>query len=519
MAGNNPTKKLSPNLLDRVFLALAPRLGLERMRARAAALTMARHYEAASGSWRTTNWQRSSGDANAANGPALHILRGHARDILRNNSWARKGMRVITNSTVGAGIYPGPVVENAALSEAWQRWADTTACDADGRLPFYGLQKLVLRSVARDGEVLVRRRRRRLEDGLPIPLQLQVLEADFLDTNKDGMRGEAGGPIIQGVEFDKLGRRAAYWLFDQHPGATRLALGGGSSFTSRRVPASEILHIYDLERAGEARGITWLAAPTPDLKMLDEMEDAELMRQKIAACFTAFVVDPQGAGLDLGTDDEEDEGVQQVEPGQVHYLDSGQDVRFGTPPTTTDTEFHVRQLRRIAAGMGVTYEDLTGDYSKVNYSSGRMGRLAFWSNVEHWQWMMLVPQFCSPIWAWAMEALQLAGTISDTAPAPLAEWTPPAMAAIDPDKEVLADVRAVRAGRMTPSEMVRRQGWSPRRHWAQYAADVAALDQLGIQLDIDVRKVNQTGQAQSTGGGAKPEAKGNAEDATEDAAT
>ncbi len=75
------------------------------------------------------------------------------------------------------------------------------------------------------GEVLVRRRLRRASDGLPVPLQLQVLEADFLDATKSNNVG--AGRIVQGIEFDPVGKRRAYWLHPEHPGDAHGALRGG----------------------------------------------------------------------------------------------------------------------------------------------------------------------------------------------------------------------------------------------------------------------------------------------------
>jgi capsid protein len=129
---------------------------------------------------------------------------------------------VIANNTVGWGIVPkaiGGIPEKAL--RLWKAWADTTECDSEGRHTFAGIQALCMRSVSVDGEILIRRRYRRPTDDLTLPLQLQVLEADFLDHAKQSLDSQAGGPIIQGVEFDLLGRRAAYWLFEQHPGSGR----------------------------------------------------------------------------------------------------------------------------------------------------------------------------------------------------------------------------------------------------------------------------------------------------------
>jgi lambda family phage portal protein len=470
---------------------------------------LARHYEAASPGRRTANWNRARADANVASGPALADLRAHARDLVRNNSWARNGKRTIRDNTVGWGIQPKAVdagAQGPAIGSLWKRWAESTDCDADGRLTFYGLQKLIMSEVAEAGEVLVRRRMRQKRDGLPIPMQLQVLEADFIDTMRNGIQGQEGGPIIHGVEFDAIGRRVAYWLFDKHPGSNLV----GTSAISKRVTASDIAHIYEVERAGQVRGISWYSPAIVSLKDFDEFEDSTLLRQKIAACFAGFVTDYDGeAGGLIGqatTDPQAQPGdapIETLEPGMIMKLPPGKQITFAVPPGAPDDGFSERTLRRIAAGLGVTYEDLTGDYSQVNFSSARMARLKHWSHVAGWRWDMLIPQFCDPAWRWAMDAATIAGSIQmPDGVAPLAQWTPPPMPMIEPDKEGLALQRMVRSGAMTPSEMVREQGYDPETHWQEFKDDLDKLDELGIVLDCDPRKVSQTGQTQKATGGA-----------------
>lgn len=489
------------NTLDKVLMALAPGWALSRVRARAAATVLARHYDAASSGYRTDNWPKRHTDANAANGPALATLRAHGRDLHRNNAWAQNGLRAISRNTVGWGLMPKAATQNADLAlasaEIWKTWAESTECDADGRSTFYGLQRQIVESVARDGEVLVRKRVRRLADGLPLPLQLQVLEADFLDTTKDGIVGEAGGPIIQGVEFDKLGRRAAYWIYEQHPGANARALGL-RKLESHRVPASAIAHVFRNDRPGQVRGASWLSSAIVSLKDFDEFEDATIVRQKIAACFAVFVTDPEPNGTPLGVLDTAATttapAIEVLQPGMIQPLPPGKSVSFASPPENVDGEFTKRTLRKIAAALGVTYEDLTGDYSQVNFSSARMARLAHWSNVHDWRWNMLVPQFCDVAWMWAQELALVAGKLRETT---RATWTPPPMPMIEPDKEGLALQRLVRAGAMTPDEMVREQGYDPDTHWREYAESFGRLDQLGIVIDGDARKVTQSGMSQS----------------------
>jgi lambda family phage portal protein len=488
--------------LDRFTSIFAPRWTLERVRARAAVDHFARHYEAAQVSRRTSGWNRARGDANAVTGAALAELRMHARDLVRNTGWARRGRQVIANSTVGWGIVPRPEGQYAKqAAQAWKTWANATTCEASGRHTFYSLQALVMRSVAESGEVLIRRRPRRVEDGLPLPLQLQVLEADYLDTSRDAAVGDSGGPIIQGVEFDAIGRRKAYWLFTEHPGNSRAAA------VSKRVPAVDVAHIYYCDRPGQVRGPSWFGAAIVPLKELDDFEDAELMRQKIAACFAAFITDVDGQGGGVGETSASAPLVETLEPGMMSYLPPGKSVTMANPPTTVEGGFSARHLRKVAAALGVTFEDLTGDYSQVNYSSARMARLSFVANVRDWQWNMIIPQLCAPVWKWAMEAAELAGAIP-AGGVPGADWTAPPLPMIDPDKEADGYKKAVRAGMMTPSEMVREQGGDPATHWGEYARDMGELDALGIKLSVDVRAVSDAGLTQErAGAGASPPAK------------
>lgn len=486
--------------LDRALLDIAPQWAEKRIRARARAVLLARHYEAATPGRRTSGWQRTTGDANAVIRPALVSLRGHARDLCRNNAWAKRAVQAITNNTVGWGIHPKAEGSSSEqIGQVWNRWAGTTECDADGRLTFYGLQALAMRTIVESGEVLIRRRRRRAEDGLTIPLQLQVLEPDFIDQNKDGIvNQQTGNPIIQGVEFDKLGRRVAYWLYGQHPGSNRIAITRGGAFVSNRVPAEDIIHVYELGRPGQVRGMTWFAPIIVPLKDFDEYEDASLMQAKVAALFAAIITSLDGEPV-LGEKSATDPLVETLEPGMMYRTRPGEDVKFGQPPIAPDNGFAARTIRRIAAGLGVTYEDISGDYSQVNFSSARMARLAHWANVFDWQWNMLIPQLCGGAWRWAMEAAAIVGAVQGET-LPLAEWTPAPMPMIDPEKEGLALTRLVRSGAMTHDDMLRERGIDPAAHWAAYEKRVKFFREKGIWLDSDVSRVSQAGLTQERAG-------------------
>lgn len=483
------------NFLDKVVLAVAPQAGLERMRARQAANIVKRHYEGASAGRRTQGWSKVAGDANSVNSPALGRLRDVARDLERNNPWAGKGLRAITGNVVGWGITakPANIGANALKrwNKAWAEWSESTQCDYDGQLTMGAMQRKVMHCVARDGEVLVRRHYRTPADKLAIPLQLQLLEADFLDTSKTLDNGSpAGNFIIQGVEFNAKGQRVAYWLHTSHPGNQLPTYY--NRLTSVRIDAAEIIHVFRPDRPGQVRGVSWFAPVVLRMKDYDEYEDATLLRQKIAACFVGFVTNVDGAGTAITTPSvETPDSMEEMQPGFMKYLKAGENVEFGESPAVSEFDPYSKSvLRGIAAGMGVTYEQLTGDYSNVNYSSARMARYEQQNNIEEWQYHLLIPMFCTPVFNWATLAALLAGVVGER---PTAEWMPPPMKMLEPDKEARAMVTKVRGGLQTLTSALRELGIDPDKHFDEFAEDLAKLDKLGIILDTDPRKTTQAG--------------------------
>jgi lambda family phage portal protein len=343
------------------------------------------------------------------------------------------------------------------------------------------------------GEVLVRRRPRRPGDGVMPPVQLQLLEADFLDATRNGALG--AGQAVQGIEFDALGRRRAYWLFGAHPGDATLSLTGG--LTSRAVPATEIAHVYEKQRT-QARGVPWGAPVIRALRDLDDYEVAEIVRKKTEACVTAIVFGDEEAqqGIAPAVVDADGNRVEQFEPGLIAYARGGKDIRFNQPAATGGYgEYKRASLHTISAGFRVPYELLTGDLSQVNYSSIRAGLVEFRRMIDAVQWQLFIPMFCAPIWRWFTEAAWAAGRIP-TPDVPV-EWSPPKFEAVDPQKDAMADLLAIRSGTMTLAEAIARQGRNPDAVLAEIAATNARLDELGLVLDSDPRRVTKTGSAQS----------------------
>lgn len=490
-APTKTSKDAGPNVLDRMVAWVSPSRGLRRMAARSA-MTRASAFEGASKGRRTKNWNPGNEHINAMTQGTLPILRARSRDLVRNNAWAAGAVEAIVSETIGAGILPQAKDQDAAyaakVDDLWIKWGDTTLCDAEGMSDFYGLQALVMKTVAEAGSCLIRRRYRRASDGLPVPIQLQVLEPEYLDVTKDTYFTESGGNLtISGIEFDKMGRRRGYWLFQEHPATRSFQTNLKSTF----VAAEDVIHVFRVDRAGQVDGVPWGAPILLRLRDLDEYEDAELVKQKIAACFAGFVHDTEALEDQTALTQAQKDELGRMEPGMIEVLPPGKEITFGSPPAATGYGEHVPwQLRAVARAFGVTYEACTGDYSRVNFSSGRMGRLAMNRNIARWQQHLIIPRLCQGVWSWFCDAATYSGALPRPAGV---RWTTPRIEMIDPTSETAAVRDQVRSGFTTLSEAIRQSGRDPAEVLAERKKDDQELDRLGIVVDTDPRQRTSQG--------------------------
>ena len=473
----------------------------KRIRAAIPRLRSSADYEASAATRRTTGWSPVTSDINTLVFQNGDVLRSRSRDMVRRNPWATNALDAFVANSIGTGIKPHSLHPDAALREQiqalWLRWTDEA--DASGLTDFYGLQSVACRSVMEAGECLIRLRPRLVKDGLSVPLQLQLLEAEHLPTSETRLL-ENGNYIRAGIEFNQIGKRIAYHLYRQHPGD---ALNPMASTELVKVPAESVLHLFRPIRPGQLRGQPWLTQVLIKLYELDQYDDAELVRKKTAAMFAGFVTKnaPEDPILNEGAPDASGNALAGLEPGTMQVLLPGEDVKFSTPAdvgATYETFMRI-QLRSIAAGMGITYEQLTGDLTGVNYSSIRAGLLEFRRRCEQFQHQVMVFQMCRPIWQAWIRAAVLSGALpnGDLAAYDSVKWIPPGFAWVDPLKDIKAQVMAVRAGFKSRGEVVSEQGYDAEAIDAEIAADNERADSLGLVYDSDPRKEPNASSAAS----------------------
>jgi len=463
------------NLLDSVISYISPQLAAKRLAAREGI----RRYEAASIGRRTKNWNSSAQDANTEIKSAHATLRNRSRDLVRNNPYSRRAVRAIKNNVVGSGIRASFSGTGTNQAKLFDEFAESFKCDYIGQQNFYALQGLAMQAVADGGECFIIKK---VRTDSQYGLELQLLESEFLYDLDPFEYFSDGSYREQGITF-KDGKPFSYKMYKMHP---------NGAYTSRdtiEVPAKDVIHIYDKERIGQIRGVPFGVSAYIRTKDFDDYEAAQLMRLKIAACFSVFITDGGTANL-IKSDDSLLDRVSEVSPGMIEYLTPGQSVQFGNPPPAEGYDVYSRKVQEgIAAGYGVPYATMTGDFSNVNFSSARMAWMEFSKEIQYYQQNLMIPA-CQKVFDWFAEIIELKGVKIRKVKA---KWTTPAREMIDVAKEGAAQIALIRAGLKSYSEVIREMGKDPEIVFNEIAADNALIDKLGLKLDSDPRYTTKAG--------------------------
>ncbi|MCH8530356.1 MAG: phage portal protein [Saccharospirillum sp.] len=414
---------------------------------------------------------------NLANLANLGTIRMRARDAIRNAPLAARAIEVDITNMIGTGIVPR--FEDRLLTDLWLQWEDE--CDAAGLYDIYGMQEAAVRAWREAGEAFVRMRWRRLADDLAVPLQLELLEADMLPLI-DYPQLANGNRIIQGVEFNRVGRRVAYWFHREHPNESYSTSVNLADLT--RVPARDVVHLYEALRPGQVRGVPPMVVGLQRMQQMNDFDESTLERQKQASHFTAFFMrpEPEDPGTDPVTGDPiEGREMADIEPGSGYTLLPGEDVKFPDLPSLGgDYEpFQKISARVLAAGLSMPYELLTGDFSNLSDRTARVLINEYRRRVEQHQWNRIVRQMMRPIKLRFIEAGLLANTIPENTNDAV-RWVPPAWPYFHPVQDVQAHVLEVKAGFRSQSDVIHSRGHDPDQVRAERAEEQEADRKAGL---------------------------------------
>jgi len=475
-----------------------------------------RAYQGARMSRLTADWITSGTSADSEIKSSFKALRNRARQLCRDNDYAKQTLRAVQNNVIGQGIrHQGQVrvlaggrldeVINAQIHEAWEKWGNKSRCDVSGILGFHDVERLLVRSLAESGEVFVRMIRQSFGDS-KVPFALQILEADYL-IDDDVPQAAKGNTVRMGIEVDSYLRPQAYHFYANHPGDTYAGNVNARTTGKRiRVPASEVIHLFLPERPGQTRGVTWFASALTRLHMLQGYEEAELVRARASSALMGFISSPEGELM--GDEVYDNERVSEFTPGVFKYLAPGESVSVPdlNSPDGQLEPFTRSMLRAVAAGVGVSFESISKDFSQSNYSSSRLSLLEERDTYRVLQRYM-VENFHQQVFDQWLDmavlsgALNLPGYETNSDRYRASRWVPRSWEWVDPQKEVSAYKDAVRCGFKTLGQVIAEQGGDLDAVLVARQAELAMLDEMNIVTDTDPSEVSNAGlvQARPTG--------------------
>ena len=440
-----------------------------------------------------------SGAINQQNDTSLPILRARARDLAANTDFGARFVSMVANNVAGPcgpelqvravdgkGALDKPA--NDAIETHWEKWGD--ACDLAG-VGFEQLMRVIVRAVAVDGEVIVRKVRGR---AMPYGMGIRVLEADRLPETLN-KRLENGNRIRQGVELDPNDRPVAYWIYREHPGET---FGAGPREVER-VPADQVFHLFVHTRPEQVRGVSWFHPVIMRGQMLHGFEEAAVIAARIGASKVAFFKrDPDSlpAGEQLATGTDSTGALHMsAEPGEFTELPAGYDIANWNPdyPHQNFESFVKQCMRGIAAGLNVATHNLAGDMTDVNYSSARIAEMAErdqWRALQEWY----TDGFLEPLYEEWLSIALLRGDITMDLGTPLpparlqkftdaAEFRGRTWAWVDPLKEAEASILRLKNGLTSRTELALESGREFDDILGELAQEKDAIASAGVTLE------------------------------------
>lgn len=493
--------------IDAMVGAISPASGLKRVQARQ---VLQRSFAGAEASRMTANRnpQNRSADSESSGPWGADALRAWARMLVRDNAYAWGVVDTIVSSVVGNGILTQSMMEsedgsdvdaiNEQRDELFQRWAEV--CEINGQYDWHSLQSIVQREIVEAGECLVHMATVPLDyRGInrPVPLALELIDADRLATDKDTLRNrEDGSKIVRGVEMDDLGKPVAYWIYPDHPNGY-----GTGRRTPVRLSAANVLHLFRRDRIGQSRGVSWFAPVVGWLRDMGVYLENELQASAVASCYTAAIktnTPVSGLGMPSTESDSVDADGNQydyLQPGMIMHLRPDEDISFGSPgrPNSAAEPWISLMLRGIAVGTGLSYETVSRDYSKTNYSSNRASQLEDRRRFRAWQ-LMLKHRLCNPVWYRFCEAAAVIGRPEFPNMADLLDNREKAVPVehqatgwewVDPVKEQSASEAAVKAYQSTLQDELGGKGKNWRKVLRQRAKEISFMEQMGLRPSID----------------------------------
>lgn len=486
-----------PSLTQRLRQRVAQFIAPPSQRRRPLQPVVLRRFDAARVDAITSDWWTANASINEELRSDLDRLRARARDLSKNNDYARKFIGLAQNNIVGpegfrlqsrvlddTGRTPDRQVNNA-IEAAFADWARSAGIT--GTMSLRDICETLVAQLPTDGEFLVRLVRGPAARNR-YNFALEIIDVDRIATQHNEMLRD-GARVVMGVEQDAAGRTLALHLYQTHPND----INGAQQRRKIRVPAEEIIHRFRVDVPGQARGVPWMAPGMISLHHLGGFMLSALLAAENGANHYGFFRTPDGlppVGSDEGGDGQQ---ITTTQPGTFDTLPPGVEFQaFDSKyPEQNFGPFVKTTLQRIASGWRVSYHSLANDLEGVNFSSIRSGTIEErdrWAADQRW----FIDAFLRPMFAaWLQQALLSAAIVLPNGSALPAsrltrylahEWQGRRWDWVDPRKDMEAKTMAVRAGLIAPQTLAAQMGQDFEDVLEQIGQAQALAERYGVTL-------------------------------------
>ncbi|MBM3887814.1 MAG: phage portal protein [Verrucomicrobia bacterium] len=378
------------------------RLPFRRRCNRARSSIAVRGFQAAATDRLLAGWRSDIGFTPSEIAAHLETLRSRCRQMAKDAPAFKRWLELSAINIVGEGFAlkstphdgtPGTpqyrLDESAARFIEWHWWrfcnyrdpmTGLTWCDASGRKTDAELDRLNVKAWRRDGEYFIYVVRTAAN---PYGIAWRVIRPDYCDHTYNVEALPNGNLIHCGVEMEASTRRPVAYYFQTPPRNAYVWSARGTPLI--RIPADQIIHGFTQEDEDQPRGIPQGHAGLVKLKMLEELDRAELTAAREDACTTRSYEADRDASMDPFKDltlDENNTAAQALiaekEPGQQVILPPGWREKVNTPqhPNGNHGVFKSTLNKDVASAFGIEYSNAFNDWAGVSFSSVRVGTIS-----------------------------------------------------------------------------------------------------------------------------------------------
>jgi lambda family phage portal protein len=483
-------------MLDRIKAAASFLLGGVAVSGAKAYFGGGNAYDAGSyGQREMADWYPSIGAADDEILSSRDLTVSRARDLYRNHPVVHGAVDKIADAVIGNRVQldAKPVHDLLKRDLEWaidwalnaqaefKVWAYSPRfeCDVAGQNTFGQMMRTAVVTRIVDGETfLVLRNRNR---GGRYSTCIELIDPDRVSNPlglPDNHKLPNGNTLYAGIEYSASGEPMAYHVRVKHPAKALTEVDQFRWVRITRRTASgkpQVIHSFRQHRSNQRRGVSALVPVIKRVRMNDNYDIAELEAALFDAINAGFVespypsqdvaagMAPAGGGEDTGWSLSKQlayrEKAQVALKGvRMNMLLPGEKMNFKAParPAGNYPAFKGAGQHDLAAGVGLSYPQVSEDWADINYSSARTLLNEKWRGFDS-VGEEITSQICSPIWDALLEEMIAVGTVKmpggaakfrdNRALIAFCGWLRPGRGTIDPMKEEQAADIAINGNR------------------------------------------------------------------------